>query len=131
MLIDWSKIVTNAVSAIVVAVLIGAGTIIWVGVTTIDDKINAATSSLETQATYLNEVVNVIQAEMVKDREQQKELADVQQDIIKLIEKLSENHASDGRPREPIPMEHVKSRKPLMPSKSPPDFIQQQLPMMK
>ena len=49
MLIDWSKIVTNAVSAIVVAVLIGAGTIIWVGVTTIDDKINAANKTKTNQ----------------------------------------------------------------------------------
>jgi len=37
--IEWNKIVTNAISALVVAVFLGASTIVWKGATSVDDKV--------------------------------------------------------------------------------------------
>jgi hypothetical protein len=37
--IEWNKIVGNAISALVVAVFVGAAAIVWRGATTVDDKV--------------------------------------------------------------------------------------------
>lgn len=39
MSIEWNKIVSNAISALVVAVFLGAATIVWKGATSVDDKV--------------------------------------------------------------------------------------------
>ena len=41
MTIEWNKIVGNAISALVVAVFLGAATIVWKGATSVDDKVSA------------------------------------------------------------------------------------------
>jgi hypothetical protein len=43
MTVDWSKVITSAVQAIVVTVLLGAAAIIWNGVMTVDKRIDAGT----------------------------------------------------------------------------------------
>lgn len=39
MTIEWNKIVTNAVSALMISVFLGATTIVWKGATSVDDKV--------------------------------------------------------------------------------------------
>jgi len=50
--IDYGKIVTNALSALVATIFVGAAAIVWTAATTIDGKIDAAqadiTASVET-----------------------------------------------------------------------------------
>lgn len=44
--IDWSKVVTSAVCALVVSAVLGAAAIIWTGATTVGDKITASETRL-------------------------------------------------------------------------------------
>jgi len=37
--IEWNKVVTQAITALVVAVFLGAATIVWKGATSVDDKV--------------------------------------------------------------------------------------------
>jgi hypothetical protein len=37
--VEWSKIITNAISTLVVAVFVGAGAIVWEGATSVDAKV--------------------------------------------------------------------------------------------
>jgi len=39
MTIEWNKIATNAISALVVTVFLGAATIVWKGATSVDTKV--------------------------------------------------------------------------------------------
>jgi hypothetical protein len=41
MSIEWNKIATNAISALVVTVFLGAATIVWKGATSVDSKVQA------------------------------------------------------------------------------------------
>jgi len=47
MKIEWEKIVTNAVSALVVGAFMGAAAIVWRGATTVDDKVRTTETKLE------------------------------------------------------------------------------------
>jgi hypothetical protein len=47
MKIDLDKIVTQAVTAVVVLVFVGACTVVWRGATSVDDKVKATESKLE------------------------------------------------------------------------------------
>ena len=44
--IEWNAIVTNAISALVVAVFLGAATIVWIGATSVDDKVQNTRSDM-------------------------------------------------------------------------------------
>ena len=39
--VEWNKIVTNAISTLVVAVFVGAGAIVWEGATSVDAKVQS------------------------------------------------------------------------------------------
>ena len=41
MTIEWNKIVTNAISALVVTTFLGAATIVWKGATSVDTKVQS------------------------------------------------------------------------------------------
>ena len=45
--INWSSVVTNAVSMLVATVFVGAAVIVWTAATTIDEKINDATANIK------------------------------------------------------------------------------------
>lgn len=49
MTIDYGKIVTNALSALVATVFVGAAVIVWNAATSIDDKINRANQDIKEQ----------------------------------------------------------------------------------
>ncbi len=76
MSIDFGKIVTNAVSALVTAVFVGAAVIVWDAATTIDSRIDAANDGLESANRRLEE--------------QQSELIATQDTIV---EQITENAA--------------------------------------
>ncbi len=46
MKLDWNKIVSNAVTVLVATVFVGAGTYLWQGVQTIDQRIDKNLSSI-------------------------------------------------------------------------------------
>ncbi len=58
--IDYGKIVTNALSALVATVFVGAAVIVWNAATTIDERIEDASSGLRaTQESLIPEVADV------------------------------------------------------------------------
>jgi hypothetical protein len=58
--IDYGKIVTNALSALVATVFVGAAVIVWNAATTIDQRIEEANSGLRaTQESLIPEVADV------------------------------------------------------------------------
>jgi len=52
--IDFEKVVTNAVSALVATVFVGAAVVVWNAATTIDSRIDNANAGLEVANTMLN-----------------------------------------------------------------------------
>lgn len=59
------KIVTNTISTLVTAIVVGACAIVWKGATTVDDKVNEATQELATQAEYITKAVELLEAEVL------------------------------------------------------------------
>lgn len=55
MTIEWNKIVGNAVSAVVVAIILGAATIVWKGATSVDDKVQATREDMTHLITALSD----------------------------------------------------------------------------
>ena len=60
MRIEWSKVWTNAVSAVVVAIVLGACAIVWRGATSVDDKIEKAFEEAEVAHKALVETQSVL-----------------------------------------------------------------------
>jgi len=58
--IDYGKIVTNALSALVATVFVGAAVIVWNAATTVDERIEDANASMRaTQESLIPEVAEV------------------------------------------------------------------------
>jgi hypothetical protein len=55
MKIDWDKIVTQAITALVVAVFLGAATIVWKGATSVDDKVQSTREDMQHLITSLSD----------------------------------------------------------------------------
>jgi len=53
MAIEWSKVQTNAVSAVIVAIVLGACAIVWNGIMTMDTRIETNTSDVRDTVTHL------------------------------------------------------------------------------
>jgi len=49
--IDWGKIVTNVITAFILAVLVGAAGIVWNGVTTVNTRIDSRVTDSEDRTT--------------------------------------------------------------------------------
>ncbi len=45
--VEWNKIVTNVLSTIVLAIVVGAGAIVWNGATSVDEKVQNNRKDLE------------------------------------------------------------------------------------
>jgi hypothetical protein len=86
--IDFNKIVTNAVSAVVTMIVIGACTVLWKAATTVDDKVNAATSGLKI-------VVEEVQTKLVDLQSQNNDLVSAINELKKEVEK---NHKPGTQP---------------------------------
>lgn len=65
-----AKIVFAAMSALVCTVVVGAGVIVWKGATGVDDRVKQATEGLTKQADYLEKALDVIQAELKKEKDE-------------------------------------------------------------
>lgn len=78
MSIDWNKIVTNAVSALVTIVFVGAATLVWTKANGIESAIAEATEKLD-------KTIMVLQDEIIQDR---KNLQGLQDQIDILLEQL-------------------------------------------
>jgi len=63
--IDYSQVVTNAVSTFIAAIFIGAGTIVWNASNSIDKKINEAFSEIEKQQAKLEATQKVLIDEII------------------------------------------------------------------
>jgi len=53
MAIEWNKVQTNAVSAVIVSIVVGACAIVWNGIVTMDDRIETNTSDVRGTVTQL------------------------------------------------------------------------------
>ncbi len=63
--IDFGKIVTNALSALVATVFVGAAAIVWTEANSIDKKISKASSEIETQQAKLEATQTTVVEEIV------------------------------------------------------------------
>lgn len=55
MKIEWDKIITNAISALVVAVFLGAATIVWKGATSVDNKVQSTREDMQHLITAISD----------------------------------------------------------------------------
>ena len=118
MKIDWGKIVGNAISTLVAAIVAGACLIVWRGVMTIDTRINKATTALKEQAEYMKQAVEVIQEELVLVKNQNREL-------------LASYRKSKYHTRSVDGIEDMENGDIELPEeRTAPDFIQRRLPKL-
>ena len=75
MTIDYGKIVTNALSALVATIFVGAAAIVWTAATTIDGKIDAAQADITASVETLVEEVAELKANIKSLEEQGARLA--------------------------------------------------------
>ena len=75
MRIDWGKIITNAVSTLITAIIIGACAIVWQGATTVDKKVNDATQNTNQTVNYVKDLVEILQEEFDNVRSDQAKLS--------------------------------------------------------
>lgn len=68
-MIEWPKIVTNAVSAVVVMVFVGACTIVWRGATSVDSKVNDTKATLQQLITQLSDKLAAYEVQLTKQNE--------------------------------------------------------------
>lgn len=67
--INWEKITSDVLTSIIMVIIGGAGLIVWNGATTVEQKVDAATSSIKLQQDYLGKAVLVIEKEIVELKE--------------------------------------------------------------
>jgi uncharacterized protein YlxW (UPF0749 family) len=74
MTIDYGKIVTNAISALVCAVFLGAMAIVWRGATTVDEKVQRNRQDLEHLVDQLSDKLASYQVQLTSISNQLHEL---------------------------------------------------------
>ena len=112
MRVDWSQVLTNVISAVIIGVVASAIGIIWKGATTVDDTVKAATGSIIDQQERFDAAIQIIQKEMQAGAQRDA-------DIMARLDKLA---APSGSPKE-----FMSSPPPPLPILED-DFIQQRLP---
>jgi hypothetical protein len=149
MKIDYNDIVSKAMATFVAAVIIGAGALVWREAMSVESRVHEATRALEEQAAYLQKTVEVVEKELV-DEKNGRQLAE--KEINRLIEELKNNYSNDlsipadspinqpaeevfeipdfpigtnGIPEESLTQEVSKEKEV---EETPSDFIQKQLP---
>ena len=70
MTVDWGKIVTNAISTLVAALVVGAAAIVWNGVSTVGSRIQAAEDRVAASVDVLSEGIFDLQDEFDMLREE-------------------------------------------------------------
>lgn len=134
--IDYDKIITNAISALVTIVFVGAATIVWTKANGIEEAISKATAGLVEQTKKLDIAIEVIQREMIDDRDSRlNELESLQiriKDLENQVDKLSKENElwniPDMIPPTPIVNYKINDDMPIPLPKVPErDFIMQQI----
>jgi hypothetical protein len=91
MKIEWEKILTNAISALVTMIFVGACVVVWQGATTVDTKVQKATENTKSTIEYVQKLVEVVQEEMADIKNTQNDQISTQEDIkSQLSEQLLE-----------------------------------------
>ena len=72
--IDYGKIVTNALSALVAAVFVGAAAIVWKAATSIDDRIKVAKEDILKQQAALKATLEIFAPELATIKNQINEM---------------------------------------------------------
>jgi len=96
MSIDFGKIVTNALSALVATVFVSAAAIVWTAATTIDDKISSANRELDATQTVLSDEIADLQKliDLLEDDHIRLNKALAEADATKNVIKYDENAPS-------------------------------------
>ena len=103
MTIDFGKIVTNALSALVATVFVGAAVIVWNAATTIDERIENASAGMKaTQESLIPELADV-----------KTKVYDIENQLKSIITILAETEPTSGKvtfnPDKPFILESFKS----------------------
>jgi len=91
MKINWDQIVTNTVSALITAIVIGAAVIVWKGATSVDQKVTMSTQNIKTTVVYAKEAVDVMQQEMLQLRHKDDEITIAINNLTELVESINES----------------------------------------
>lgn len=62
--IDWEKVVTQTVTVVVVAVFMGAVTIVWKGATTVDGKVSQTREEMQHLVDSLSDKLATLQVQL-------------------------------------------------------------------
>ena len=89
-MIDWSKVLTNAVSLLVASVFVGAAALVWRGVQGIDGRIEESVSEIRVTQQVIAPKVDGLEAKM-------NELVD---QVNKIVKAVPEAHPE--RPVKPV-----------------------------
>jgi hypothetical protein len=110
--IDYGKIVTNALSALVAATFVGAAVIVWNAATSIDTRIEDANSDIMSQQAAITATQKTIIPELAGIR---KKMEDVEGQLKSISKILSESTALQGKisynPTKPFVLDEFREKK--------------------
>lgn len=72
--VTWDKIITDVFSSLILCIVGGAALIVWQGATTVEEKVDNATTNIKLQQDYLGKAILVIEKEIIELKEKDKEL---------------------------------------------------------
>ena len=88
MKIDFAKIVTNSLSALVAAVFVGAAAIVWNAATSIDQRIENANEDILEQQTELKATQDVLKPEITEIRIRVSGIEDQLRSLNKILSEI-------------------------------------------
>ena len=86
---EWNKIVTNAVSALVVATFLGAATIVWKGATSVDTKVQNTRDDMQHLITSLSDKLAGYETQLTTISNQLNDVIRNQTNIVKQLPTLT------------------------------------------
>ena len=92
MQIDYGKIVTNALSALVAAVFVGAAAIVWIAANSIDDKVKAAKDEMIQQQAALKAIQEIMSHKITNNTSRAEENRKELKSINKVLSELDVLH---------------------------------------
>lgn len=112
MSVDWGKVQTNVVSALVVGLVGSAVAVVWTGATTVDEKVDKAVMAVEShheslreQTEYVQKAVELLQQELSESRQRDNE-------IMEALEQLQGAKSTSFKKPDILEKNFIKSRLP-------------------
>lgn len=99
MKIDFNKIVTQAITALVVAVFLGAATIVWKGATSVDDKVQNTRDDLQHLITSLSDKLAGYEIQLTSFSNQLRIVANNQSNILTVFRPLGSDLRNSPSPK--------------------------------